>query len=306
MFVLSLVFLALAVLVFAVSFFVMPAPTDPVEYRRLRNNNEVFLKTPLRAATLILGGLACLMFVFSMFTQVATSHQGVVKQFGQVVTDKGTLSEGLHMVWPWQNVIEVYTGIDTAEAKQSEAASKDTQKVHANLVLNYQVAASSVLPLYHLKPNLNYENEIVIPAMYEVFKAVVAKYTAEELITKREEVSGSVLTHLRDKLLPFGLTVANVAMTNFGFSQAFDAAIEQKVAASQNALTAERQKDTARFNAESAVLTAEGNAKAIKLNAEAIQRAGGEDYIRLEAIKKWDGKLPVTTAGGAVPFLNLK
>lgn len=306
MFTLSIIFAVLALLALAVSFFVSAGPTDPEERRRARNNSEVFIRLPLRIGASFLFALACASFVFSMFTKVETSHQGVVKQFGQVMTERGTLPEGLHMIWPWQDVVEVYTGIDTAEAKASEAASRDTQKVHANLVLNYQVSTASVLSLYHLKPNLNYENEIVVPAMYEVFKAVVAKYSAEELITQREAVSLSVTTHLREKLLPFGLTVANVAMTNFGFSQAFDAAIEAKVAASQNALTAERQKETAKFNAESRVLTARGEADAIRIQAEAIQRAGGEDYIRLQAIGKWDGKLPVTTAGGAVPFLNLK
>jgi len=51
---------------------------------------------------------------------------------------------------------------------------------------------------------------------------------------------------------------------------------------------------------------ARGEADAIKIKAEAVSKQGGAEFVQLEAIKKWDGKLPVTSAGGAVPFINVK
>lgn len=289
MFTFSIVFVVVAVLVFFASFVL------PGEFRHR-----------IRFGSGFLGALAALLFVGSMFVTVPTSHQGVLKQYGEVLNDKGTLTEGLHMILPWRNVVDVYTGISTAEAKNAESGTRDTQTVHANLVVNYQVSSTGVLPLYHLKPNLNYEAEIVIPQIYEVFKAVVAKHIAEELIVQREQVSTGVLNHLRERLAPFNITVASVAMTNFGFSKSFNDSIEEKVAASQRAQTAERNKETARFNAESRVLTAEGEAKAIAIQAAATEKSGGASYIQLQAIGKWDGKLPqYMAAGSPLPFISV-
>lgn len=51
---------------------------------------------------------------------------------------------------------------------------------------------------------------------------------------------------------------------------------------------------------------ARGEADAIRIKAEAVAKQGGAEYVQLQAIAKWDGKLPVTSAGGAVPFINVK
>ena len=47
-------------------------------------------------------------------------------------------------------------------------------------------------------------------------------------------------------------------------------------------------------------------AKAIQIKAQAVTQQGGKDYVQLQAIEKWDGKLPTQMVPGAtVPFINL-
>ena len=63
--------------------------------------------------------------------------------------------------------------------------------------------------------------------------------------------------------------------------------------------------ELAKAEADRKRIEAQGEADAIKIKAAAINQQGGDDYVRLQAIAKWDRKLPTTT-GGAVPFINVK
>ncbi len=137
-------------------------------------------------------------------------------------------------------------------------------------------------------------------------KANTAKYTAEQLITKREDVRAGIIALLTDKMKPFGVTVDAVNITNFDFSPQFNTAIEAKVTAEQNALAAKNKLDQVQYEAQQRVAQADGEAKAIAIQAQAINSQGGASYVQLKAIEKWDGKLPTQfIPGQSVPFLNL-
>lgn len=68
---------------------------------------------------------------------------------------------------------------------------------------------------------------------------------------------------------------------------------------------AEQQLETARVTAQQRIVEAEGQAKSIAIQAQAIQQQGGQEYVALEAVKKWDGHLPQQWSGAAIPFVNL-
>ncbi len=73
---------------------------------------------------------------------------------------------------------------------------------------------------------------------------------------------------------------------------------------------------TTQVEAEIARTKAEGEANAIRLRGEAegaAIKARGDalranaDLVQLQAVEKWDGKLPTTMVpGSAMPFLNLQ
>lgn len=266
-----------------------------------RNTGEKLLGRGLSGAFVVVAVLAIL---WTSATIVPASHTGVVVLFGQV--QPVTLTEGLHFVNPLAHTKRVFTGIDVAQAEKSEAGSRDLQSVHATLTVNYQVDQTKVRELYQLNPSLGYEAAFVVPATFEVFKAVVSQYTAEELVTKRAAVSENITRSLNAKLAPYFLHVQSINLVNFGFSRAFDAAIEEKVTANQKAATAENNLKRVKFEADARITQAEGEAKAIAIQAAAVEKQGGAGYIQLEAIKKWDGKLPsYMTSGASTPFVSV-
>ncbi len=265
-------------------------------------------RTPKRAINLPMvigaGAVAGLIAAgFTCFAQVGPSKVGVVTTWGHVEAD--TPAEGPHLVSPVAKVHEVFVGLDVARITGAQAASKNLQSVHTDLTMNYRVDPARVIALYRNSPTLEYEASYVQPAIFEVFKSVVARYTAEELVTKRQQVSEGILAGLRTKLQGYGLMIQDINMTNFKFSQAFDASIEAKVIASQRAEQAERELARVKFEAEQQIEKARGEAKSITIQVQAVKTNGGEQYLQLQAINKWNGVLPTYMGANApTPFLN--
>jgi regulator of protease activity HflC (stomatin/prohibitin superfamily) len=154
---------------------------------------------------------------------------------------------------------------------------------------------------------LNYNERVIDPAVKESFKAAAARYTAEELISKRETLKTEVRNYLRDRLQIFGVVVVELSITDFEFSQEFNKAIESKQTAEQNALRAKRDLERIKVEAEQKIASARAEAEALRLqrqviSPELVQLRQIEAQIK--AIEKWDGKLPGVT-GGTVPFIQV-
>ena len=128
------------------------------------------------------------------------------------------------------------------------------------------------------------------PAIQEAIKASTAKYTAEELITKRPLVKDSIDTSLKEKLSPYGIIAETAYITDFKFSVQFSTAIESKVTAVQLAQKAENDLRRIEIEAQQRVAQAEGEAKAISIQSQALNQ--NPQYINLQAVLKWDGILP--------------
>lgn len=244
---------------------------------------------------------------FSPLTVVPAGHRGVVTLFGKV--DPLPLDEGLHFVNPLCNVVKIDVRVARADS-EGEAASRDLQIVHTAITLNYRINPALTSKLYQ-EVGPGFEQKVIEPAVQEAFKAVTAKYTAEELITKREDVRHNIRLLLSEKInarAVNALALDEVSITNFRFSEQFSQAIESKQEAEQLALKAQRDLERIQIEAKQRIAQAEAEAAALRVQKQEIT----PDLIKLreidaqiKAIEKWNGVLPTTMAGGAVPFLGL-
>jgi len=245
----------------------------------------------------IVSGLAFFLFtiVFSSFTIISAGHTGVQVTFGEV--SMTPLSEGVHFVNPLSSIKDVEVRLQKSQLSGASAGTKDLQQVHTDIVVNYRLNAAKVPHIYK-EFGLNVDDKVLGPGINEAFKSVTGHYTSEELITKRDEVSLAITEHLRTKMIPFNIDVSGVSLVNFGFSADYQKAIESKVIATQNKLKAEQDLERIKVEAASRVAQAKGEAEAISIQATAIQSNGGANYVALQWIEKWDGKLPTTVLGG--------
>lgn len=233
---------------------------------------------------------------------IPAGHIGVQVTFGEV--NQATLAEGLHVVNPLSHVREVEVRLVTTQLKHASAGTKDLQQIHTDIVLNYRIDGSKAAHIYK-EFGFDLQDRVILPALSESLKAITAHYTSEELITKRDVVSGQVKEEVAGKLGKYGIAVGDISLVNFGFSAEYQKAIEAKVIAMQSKLKAEQDLQRIEVEAKQEIAKAEGRAKAIQIETQAINSQGGASYVQLKAIEKWDGNLPSTMAG-VVPFINVK
>lgn len=240
--------------------------------------------------------------ILGSFVIISAGHQGVQTTLGEV--NMQTLNEGLHFVNPISNVSEVNVRVTKADLKNANAGTKDLQIVHTDIVVNYRLDGNKVAHVYK-EFGLELEDKILMPAVNESFKAVTAHYNSEELITKRDEVSRTIHETLQDKVAKYGLEISEISLVNFGFSAEYQAAVEQKVIATQQKLKAEQDLSRIQVESEQRIAKAKGEAEAIRIQANAIQSQGGKDYVQLQAIAKWNGELPTYMMGNTTPMINI-
>lgn len=236
------------------------------------------------------------------FAQVSSQQIGIVTKFGAI---DGTIGEGLHVINPFTTDI-VKMDITTQQlAVPAGAASKDLQSVSTEVSVNFNLDSGRVIDIYRELKN-EYAARVIEPSIQEAVKSATAKYTAEELVTKREEVKGTIYQDLKNRLATRDIIVTEVLITNFDFSPSFNQAVEAKVKAEQDALASKNKLEQTKYEAEQKIVSATADAESIRIQAEAVNSQGGADYVQLQAIQKWNGQLPNQfIPGSAVPFLNL-
>lgn len=257
------------------------------------NDGNIINVKPARSAGKIVATviiiLALVIVILNSFTAVTAGHSGVVTTFGKV--SDSVLTEGLHFKIPFvQKIVLVDNRVLKAEADCS-SASKDLQTVRSTIAVNYKVMNSYSASVYK-NIGMDYESVIIIPAVQECVKAVTARFTAEELITNRQNVSDLMSEQLKDKIGSYGIDVQIFNIISFDFTDEYNAAVEAKQTAQQNALKAEQDLQRVKVEAEQTVAEAQAEAEAYRLKSEQIT----PEVLLMSYIDKWDGKLP-TVAG---------
>lgn len=269
------------------------------------NDLKKMLKKGKWRSLIIIGILFLLFVFFKPWVQIGAGERGVVQNFG-AVQDK-VLNEGIHFKIPIvQTVIIMDVKIQKAMT-DAASSSSDLQDVDLSVALNYHVIPDEANLVYQTI-GVQFKERIIDPAIQEVMKAVSARYTAEELITKRPAVSSEMKEALTSRLLESNISVDAFSIISFSFSQTFTDAIEAKQTAEQNALKAKRDLDRIKVEAEQTIAAATAEAEALRLQKMNIS----PDLIELrkieanlKAIEKWNGILPQVTGAGAIPFIGV-
>ena len=271
----------------------------------------------------IIAALATFIFIIIILAEsvviVQAGHRGVVLYLGAV--ENRVLGEGMHFIIPFaEQVIQLEVRTLKYQAEAS-AASNDLQEVQSVIALNYHIDPNDANAIFQ-QLGADYSDRIIAPTIQESVKASVAKFNAEELITKRETAKGVIADTIRNTLSHRDIVVETVFITDFKFSQAFADQIEQKVVAFQKYLTeqnnlraiqviANQTVVQAQAQARANIAKANGESQAIKIINEQLRQ--NPQYLQWQGINRWNGQLPYSLGGssigggggGAVPFFQL-
>jgi regulator of protease activity HflC (stomatin/prohibitin superfamily) len=255
--------------------------------------------------------LVIIVVMFESVVVVEAGHRGVVLYVGAV--ENRVLGEGIHFIIPFAEQVvplEVRTLKFQADAS---AASNDLQEVQTTIALNYHISPSQANIIYQ-QLGADYADRIIAPTIQESVKASVAKFNAEELITKRATAKAVIAQTIANTLGARNIVVETVFITDFKFSPAFASQIESKVVAFQKYLTeqnnllavkviANQTVVQAQATARSNVAKATGESQAIKVIS--VQLKQSPQYLQWLSINRWNGQLPYALGSGAVPFVQL-
>lgn len=275
-------------------------------------------------AALLAMGASLLLPTSAKAATVPEGYVGIVIKRGAALDE--TLSPGKH----WTNPLTTHVVLmDTRWQKyttKTSAFSKDIQQVDIVVSMSYQISNTGALTLYK-EVGEDYADKIMLPCLLDALKSTFAKYSAEDLISRREQISDEVLDALSEELVFYKLSVREVAIEDIDFTDAFTNAIEEKQVATQRKLQVETEQEqqtlVAKAEAERARIQAESEAEEklirARADAEAVRiAADAEAYrlemesknitdglIRKETIERWDGKLPTITGTDAVPLVDI-
>ena len=278
---------------------------------------------------LIIAGLVVMITIVLLnvcTVQVPTGNTAIITTFGKV--EDYTLEAGFHLKSPFQKIILM----DNREQKtpfSTQAFSSDIQQVDIIGSINYAINKSTAMTLFK-EVGTDYFSKLINPRMLENTKAVFSKYTAENLVSAREQLSRLIRDNLSKEMDKYGITIISISIENIDFTDAFTDAVEAKQVAAQKKLQAEieqeqktmetqqqaqRQKIEADAKAEVVKINADAEAYSTKVKAEAEAEANRkiaesltQSLIEFTQVNRWDGQLPTYVAGdgaAALPVLSL-
>jgi len=253
--------------------------------------------------------LIVLIVLWGTFVIVPAGHRGVVLWWSSV--EKRIMAEGLNFKVPIaESVIKVDVRVQPHPFKEIDAASKEYQMVKLTGMMNFHIDPAYVNDLYQ-KVGLDFANKVIDPAFNDFVKEVVPIYPITEILPKREEIRKRAMGKLGDNLARYHIIVDDIYFANIRFSPEYERAIEAKQVAQQQVETqrqvlaqreieAQQKVATAKGEAESILVVAQGQAKA----NEALARSISPILVQYKSIEKWNGILP-QVSGAAMPFIDL-
>ena len=247
-------------------------------------------------------GLFVLMLFFGSFKLIGAGERGVILTLGAV--QDNIMGEGFNLKLPFFQSVKTLDVKTHKHEVKTLAYSKDIQTVDSTIALNYHLDPLAVNKLWQ-EIGKDYEIRIIDPSVQEAIKVVTAKFTAQNLIEQRTEVREEIKVELLGRLTPHHIIVDEFSIVNFDFSDAYEKAVEEKQVAQQQALKAENDLRRIKVEADSRIAQARGEAEAIRIQAQAITQQGGREYVNLKWVEKWNGQLPTTNLGSAVPLINI-
>ena len=269
---------------------------------RYRTNRRPFAAPPNNAMNpnfmpkLIGAGLLVFAFVLlgsSSSYMVDPGTRGIKVTLGK--TAEQFLPEGFGFKAPFITTIVPVNIRQKTMAVKADCFSSDLQQVSLEVRVLYRVPESSVVQIYKEFAGDPFDS-LIAPRVQEALKEVTASQTAEQIVKNREEIKQKAITAAKLKIGTL-LTLVDVVIRNIDLSPELERAIEAKMVAEQQAAQARFTQVQTQTEAETAIIRASGEAKAITVRGEALKL--NPAFLRLQIVERWNGKSPLVVPADA-------
>lgn len=279
--------------------------------------------SPIGIAAIVLIVLIVILLVNS-FRSIDPGHEGVhYMPFSGGIDREVAYDEGVHLIMPWNDVIEYDMRKRTQEMELSVLDSKGlTVKISMSVIHRIEPQKS---PLIHVEVGKDYPSAIIKPTSLAIVRDIVGGYRAEDLYSiKRNELQQKAEQSMSKELGKYHIIVDALLIKDVDLPQQIETAIIAKEEQEQRNLLAEKKKteayelalakvQTAKGDSASRVINEQAEAESIKIKQQ--QLAKSPQYIEylkaqavLETAMKWNGSYGEGNVYGDSPLLlkNLK
>ena len=265
-----------------------------------------------RMGSSLLVGLVAAYVLFTSWYTVDQGERAVVLRLGKTVA---VAEPGLHFKLPWIDSVRKITVQNQNKRYQAlEAYSRDQQP--ASLTVSVTFVAVDPSAIYEQYGDLDIATlRLIDPRVISGVKTIFGQYDAARAIQERAGLNIDVADAITSAITG-PIEIISIQIENIDFSDAYEQSVEQRMLAQVEIQRREQNLRTTEVEAQIARTRAEGEANAIRLRGEAegaAIRARGDalranaDLVQLQAVEKWDGKLPTTMVPStALPFINLQ
>ena len=257
-------------------------------------------------------GLATFIVLALSVHIVEEGHVGVVKHWGKASYQ---INPGMNFIVPFMATVETIEVRQRKNVEDLTAATHDQLPVTATVSINWTVDKPAAMDLFIQYGGLSqFETRILDPKLRNAAKAAISKYRADSLIRDRNTVVSTIMGNMVELLEGFPVVINSPQIENFTLPRTYMEAVQAKETARQNAEREQHRLDQQRLVAQQAVNSAEANAEAKRIeadaeayrvltvataDADAIRMVTAElnksaNYIDYYRVQQWDGILPRT------------
>lgn len=255
-------------------------------------------------------------------TRVPAGYVAVQYNMNGGVKDE-VLTQGWHLVSPTTKTTLYTVGIeqsyltagnngDSEDDESFSASSSEGKAMQIEMTFTYQYQAESVNDVFTRfkgQSGKDVRDSFIKPNIISWTKEVIARYKVSDILgEERANVNIALTEYLSEKFEKYGITIANVSLSNIEVDDETRQAINAKITAQQNAETQsinnQTNIDKAAAEAQVKLTQAQAEADAKKIQAEAeakanelLQQSLTDKILRQEYIDKWNGELPDIVTG---------
>ncbi|MCX6954596.1 MAG: prohibitin family protein [Verrucomicrobia bacterium] len=242
-------------------------------------------------------GVAVLFFVLLILSNASTyviepGTRGLKVTLGK--TADNFLPAGFGFKAPFITSIVVVNIRQKTQQVNADCFSSDLQQVKIDLRVLYRVPEAAVVQIYREFAGDPFDS-LIAPRVQEAIKEVTALLTAEQIVKSREEIKKKALASAAQKIGTL-LVVEDIVVRDINLSAELEKAIEAKMVAEQQANQARFTQIQTQVEAETAIISAKGEAEAIRVRGEALRLS--PSFLRWKIVDRWNGRSPMVVPSG--------
>lgn len=274
-----------------------------------QSDRTTWAKKVIRYALILVAFLAFLLIQPFTYENIDAGNVGIkINLYG---TNRGVDNITIVTGRVWYNtwttkIIEFPTYTQSVDYDPFVVTTKDAAEFKVDPKLNYHVNPAMVPQIYrqYRKTLTEIEQQFMRNSIYDAYRIVANSFSSDSVMSNREKFEDRIQSVLISKLGKDGF-IYDQLTSAITPPESLRQMIDEKNASIQARLKAENQAKQADAEAKVKVATATGEAQALLVRAKSEAEANRlrqasltPMLIQQEWIKKWDGKLPTTQAGG--------